>query len=337
MQKSFLAACVCCSLIASNGVLADRVQLHNGSIITGSVTNIKQGKLQIDSGYGQLLIPLKDIASMEADSPLWIRFKGEQAFSPWKVETLNNQLQLVSEDQSQVRPANPSEFASVSRLPPDSDEWRWSGNANVYMNLQRGNIKKDTFNADGRFAVRNRLNRNTLDWKSEYEEDDTKKLKDRWLVKYGYNRFLNPSWYLAGNASWEKDEIKLLDSRTSVGAGIGHQFYDEPDLNLSAELGASHLWEKYTEPKSKRNTTAGHWLLHYDQLIRERVTLFHDQDIFYRIKDKSWLLQTATGFRVKLIDLLHLSIRYEFDYDSEPKEGKKKDDSALLFGLGASW
>ena len=122
-----------------------------------------------------------------------------------------------------------------------------------------------------------------------------------------------------------------------MGVGLGHQFYQEPGLNLSAELGVSHLWEEFSDPDRKRNTTAGHWLLNYDQLFRERVTLFHDQGIYYRFKDKSWLIQTATGFRVKLIDLLHLSVRYEFDYDSEPQDGRKKDDSALLVGLGASW
>ena len=193
MQKSLLAACVCCGLMNSNGLLADKVQLHNGSVIMGSVTNITDDKLQIDSGYGQLSIPLKDISTLETDNPLWIRLKGEQAFSPWKVETRNNQLHIVSPDQSQVRQIDPADFASVSWQSPDSDEWRWSGNANAYLNLQRGNIKKDTFNADGRFAVRDRLNRNTLDWKTEYEEDDQAKLKDRWQVKYGYNRFLSPA------------------------------------------------------------------------------------------------------------------------------------------------
>ena len=333
----FKAFGLICCLAPSAYLQADKIQLHNGSLITGQVLSIKDDKLEVDSGYGKLLIPLKDIASMDSDSPVWIRFKGESSFSPWKLETMNQQLQLVSPDQSQMRPADPSEFASVSNIAPDSDQWRWSGNANVYLNLQRGNTKKDTLNADGRFAVRDRLNRNTLDWKSEYEKDDTSRLKDRWLVKYGYNRFLNPSWYLAGNASWEKDKIKSLDHRTTAGVGLGHQFYEEPDLNLSIELGPSYVWEKYANSNNDKNSGAGHWKLNYDQLFWDRVTLFHDQDIFYRFKEKSWLLQTETGFRVKLIDLLHLTVKYEFDYDNDPQPGKKKDDSKLMFGLGASW
>ena len=316
---------------------ADRVELHNGSVITGQVLSIKDDKLEVDSGYGKLLIPLKDIMSMDSEKPVWIRFKGESSFSPWKLETMNQQLQLVSPDQSQTRPANPSQFASVSPIAPDSDEWRWTGNANAYLSYQRGNTKKDTFNADGQFAVRDYMNRNILDWKFDYEEDDKAKLKDRWLLKYGYNRFLNPDWYLSGNLGWEKDTIKSLDHRTTVGVGLGHQFYDEPDLNLRMELGPSYIWEKFSNPKKEKKSAAGHWKLNYDQLLWDWVTLFHNQDIYYRFKEKSWLFQTSTGFRVQLIDLLHLIVKLDYDYDNDPQPGKKKDDSTLMFGLGANW
>ncbi|AMO55526.1 hypothetical protein GZ77_09710 [Endozoicomonas montiporae] len=141
---------------------ADKVELHSGTVITGQVLSIKDDKLEVDSGYGKLLIPLKEITSMDSDNPIWIRFKGENAFSPWKLETINQQLQLVSPDQSQIRPAVPTELANVSHITPDSDEWRWTGNANAYLSYQRGNTKKDAFNADGQFAVRDYLKRKMI-------------------------------------------------------------------------------------------------------------------------------------------------------------------------------
>ena len=205
------------------------------------------------------------------------------------------------------------------------------------MNIERGNDKKDNFNADGRVGVRDRLNRHTFDWKSGQERTEDITTKDNWLLKYNYNRFLSPSWYLVGSGSWEKDRIQSLDSRSTIGAGVGHQFWEEPELNLRAELGLSQIWEEYSQPDVKRENLAGHWALHYDQLFWSDVTFYHDQDIYRRFKTSSWLLQTATGFRFKLTDLLQMSLRFEFDYDDDPQPGKKKDDSALLLGLGASW
>ena len=243
----------------------------------------------------------------------------------------------MSDDDAKNLTADPSDFARLTSTPPESDDWRWNGHVNAYANIQRGNTIKSAYHIDGRLGVRNRLNRHIFDWRTEQEDDDEKRIKDHWQLKYDYNRFLSPKWYLSGSGGWEKDQIKDLEYRVTLGLGLGHQFWDEPELNLRAELGASEIWEKFEDPGDRKKTPAAHWALHYDQLFWEKVTLFHDQDIFRRIRSNSWLLHTATGVRYKLSDLLHMSIRYEFDCDEVPQTGKKKDDSALLFGLGASW
>ncbi|MGI9273492.1 MAG: DUF481 domain-containing protein [Endozoicomonas sp.] len=332
-----MAAGLFCCMFPFTSLMADSVLLHNGNEISGKIVSIKDDKLQLDTGYGKLDIPLRDIVVMESDQPLWIRVKGEEAFGRWKLDHAEDQQQLVNEDTGESIKADPSHLARLSDKQPDGDEWRWSGNANVYMNIERGNDKKDNFNADGRIGVRDRLNRHIFDWKSGQERTDDKTTKDNWLLKYGYNRFLSSSWYLVGKGSWEKDKIKSLDSRATVGAGLGHQFWEEPECNLRAELGLSQIWEEYSQPDEKRENLAGHWALHYDQLFWSDVTFYHDQDIYRRFKTNSWLFQTATGFRFKLTDLLQMSLRFEFDYDDDPQPGKKKDDSALLLGLGASW
>lgn len=337
MQSGIRIVCITFSGLLALQALADTVRLHNGSVIQGKVLDVKDDKLQIDSGYGKLNIPLKEVVGLESEESFWVRFKGQKDFTQWLVNVEGDQLKLVSPDQEEEILADPKDFARLSHMPPDSDQWRWSGNANVYLNYQRGNTFKDTVNADGRLGARDRRNRHTLDWKSEQEEDDKSRLKDRWLVKYDYNRFLNPDWYLSGVGGWEKDRIKDLDHRTTLGVGVGRQFYEEPELNLRAELGVSQIWEQYDTATGKKETQAGHWAFHYDQLFWENITIFHDQDVYRRFRDSSWLLQTATGMRMKLTDLLHLTVRYEFDYDSDPQPGKKEDDSTLLFGLGASW
>ncbi|KEQ19204.1 DUF481 domain-containing protein [Endozoicomonas numazuensis] len=318
-------------------VQGDFVSLHNGSVIKGRILSIKDEKLQIDSGYGKLTVPLKEVTDLDSDEPVWIRFKGSDTFQQWQLQTTDHQLQLVSDDEATMIPADPSDFARLTSTPPENDDWRWSGHANAYANIQRGNTIKNAYNLDGRLGIRNRLNRHIFDWRTEQEDDDEKRIKDYWQLKYDYNRFLSPEWYLSGSGGWEKDQIKGLEYRVNLGLGLGHQFWGEPELNLRAELGASEIWEKFEDPGERKETPAAHWALHYDQLFWETMTLFHDQDIFRRFKSSSWLLQTATGIRYKLTDVLHMSIRYEFDYDDAPQAGKKKDDSALLFGLGASW
>ena len=316
---------------------ADSIRLNNGSNLQGTFLSISDGKLQMDTGYGMLAIPLKDIHTMDSDESVWVRIKGEPDFIRGEISSGGQGLQILQADGNMRQIDQASNLAMLTVKNPDKDVWSYTGNANVYFSLDRGNDEKDSLNADGRLTARDRLNRHSLDFKSERENNEGKTTKDRWQVKYSYNRFLSPSWYIAGDAGWEQNKMQSLDSRTTVGVGVGHQFWDYPNLNLKAELGVSQIWEKYKDPSDERENQAIHWALNYDQMVWKQITLFHDQDIFRRLKTSSWLIQTATGLRYKFTDLLQLSVRYEFDYDSDPQPGKKEGDNSLLFGLGASW
>lgn len=326
-----------CSALSVSPLWADSVRLTNGSNLQGTFLSVSDGKLQMDTGYGKLAIPLKDIQTMDSDNPVWVRVKGEHDFVHGEISAGGQGLQIHQSDGTVRQVEEADSLAMLTVQNPDKEVWRYTGNANVYFSMDRGNDHKDSLSADGRLTARDRINRHSVDFKSEKEEDKESTTKDRWLVKYSYNRFLNPSWYVLGNAGWEQNKMQSLNSRTTLGVGAGHQFWDEPGLNLKVELGVSQIWEKYTDPDDKRNNQAIHWALNYDQKVWEQITLFHDQDIFRRLSSSSWLLQTATGLRYKLTDLLHLSLRYEFDYEGDPQPGKKESDSSLLFGLGASW
>lgn len=336
MRQLSLVISSLCIQVAALPVWADTVQLHNGSVVHGTIQSITEGKLQIDTGYGNMMVPVRDVQSLDSDHSVWIRVKGEPMFSHGKLSSRRKGLQLTNAEGNVFNIEQTANVAELTTINPDKDLWRYSGYASVYFSLDRGNDERNSLSGDGRITARDRLNRHSLDFKSEREKVDDKTTKDRWLAKYNYNRFLNSSWYVLGNAGWEKNRMQSLDSRTSVGAGIGHQFWDEPDLSLKAELGISQLWEKY-ESGAEEDNQAIHWALNYDQMVWNGITLFHDQDVFYRLSSSSWLLQTGTGVRYKLTDLVHLSLRYGFDYDNDPQPGRKKEDSSLMFGLGASW
>ena len=73
-------------------VQGDTISLHNGSVIKGRILSIKDENFQIDSGYGKLTVPLKEITTLDSDEPVWIRFKGSEAFQQWQLHTINYQL-----------------------------------------------------------------------------------------------------------------------------------------------------------------------------------------------------------------------------------------------------
>ena len=63
--------------------------------------------------------------------------------------------------------------------------------------------------------------------------------RDQLDIDYGYKRFLNERWFGAGNAEYFQDTLKEIDSRITLGAGVGVQFIDNSIQNLASDLGIS--------------------------------------------------------------------------------------------------
>ncbi|MGI9280068.1 MAG: hypothetical protein ACR2PX_10630 [Endozoicomonas sp.] len=83
-------------------VQGDTISLHNGSVIKGRILSIKDENLQIDSGYGKLTVPLKEITTLDSDEPVWIRFKGSEAFQQWQLHTINHQPSTINHQPSTI-------------------------------------------------------------------------------------------------------------------------------------------------------------------------------------------------------------------------------------------
>ena len=137
---------------------------------------------------------------------------------------------------------------------------------------------------------------------------------------------------------FEKDEFKDLNLRSSIGAGVGYQFFETPLTNLSLEAGLAYVNEDFEEGVDD-DYPAGRWSLDFDRyLVDKIIQFFHFHEGFIGLEDTDdFFIRTRTGLRVPVYKNIKATVQYNFDYDKSPTPGREKEDEMFIFTLGYYW
>jgi putative salt-induced outer membrane protein YdiY len=151
---------------------------------------------------------------------------------------------------------------------------------------------------------------------------------------YLYKRFLNEKWYGSGNLEYFEDELKGVDSRITLGAGVGYQFWDDSFGSLSSDIGISYVEEEIDGEDS--SNPALRWGLDYRRyLFSKKMEAFHKQSVlFIPDSDRGEVLTSSTGVRYVLNSRIDATARVDVDHETEPAEGNSKTDVTYNLGIG---
>jgi putative salt-induced outer membrane protein YdiY len=232
----------------------------------------------------------------------------------------------VTFDLAQVEIINPK---------PPGPAVKIKARANVGLSGERGNTDTDNLYLDGQFVARTEKNRYTVGAELKQEKSEGERTANSALAYLKYDHFLSEAWYFYTNGLFEKDEFQDLNLRATLGAGVGHQFFETELTNLSVEAGLAYVDEDYDEAEDD-NYTAGRWSLNYDRFFFEKfLQFFHFQEGYVSLEDTGDILfRSRTGFRIPVYKRFNLTAQYNFDWNSDPAPGKEREDTGYILSFG---
>jgi putative salt-induced outer membrane protein YdiY len=321
-------------LIAVNAA-ADELLMKNGDRITGTVVSMKDSVLLFKTSYaGEISIRWEEISELTTDEPIRMILDDETAARGLVSTSEDGATEIVVEE---ILEPILFDLASVEQInpPPPGPVVKLRPRINIGASVAKGNTETETYHMDGQLLARTEKNRYTIGGEYNREEDEDEKTADNTLGYMKYDHFLTEKWYFNSNASFENDEFKDLNLRTTVGAGMGYQFFESELLNLSAELGLAYVNTDYDVADDESNV-AGRWGAIYDQyFLDKRVQFFHVHEGFVSLEDSSDIfVRSRTGFRLPLFDKFNATIQYNFDWDNAPSPGDDRVDEMYIFTLG---
>jgi putative salt-induced outer membrane protein YdiY len=322
-----------CGFWMTGSVHADQVRMKNGDVITGSVSKIEDGELFIEPAYAdEFSVDLAEVESVESETVFEIELKDGN--------TLDASIGLGEQGQQALIVDGSAQTVVLAELVAATEPEDWYdrvSHVDVNMTWNSGNTdsRNNLIFADTRIKMGDHRHLGEITIRRDETEGTSTKKQD--LLNYSYNWLFNEPWYLGATASYERDPIKDLDHRYTVGATVGRDLFDDSRKFLTASLGLGYSEEKIAGLADSGAT--GLWRLIYEHDFRNGdLTFFHNQNLDYQFYGaNNAVFKTNTGFRFDIISDVYTSVSVRWDYESEPAANAKNNDTTLAIGVGAKF
>ena len=325
-----LSALLAMSLVGS--VQADTLLLHNGDRLSGTLVSIADQKVAFETVYaGLLTIEQRVVAKLETSRVY--NFRGAAFERQGRLLMLDGRQGVGQPDD--FAPIDIAAIESADRqrviamLPLD-----WVSRVDLSAVFSSGNSSTESFNtlAESRLKRPNAEHLVTLLRNTEKAEGATS--KDQVDLSYGFKRFISPRWYGSANSNYFRDELKDIDQRLSIGAGLGFQLANSRRGVLSTEVGASAVQERLNGVD--RTNPAARWAVDFQRYFFDRrIEVFHRQTLLAIASEgRGQVLTSSTGLRFALSERVDTALRTDLNYETNPPQGSEKTDTTYTLGVG---
>ena len=232
-------------------LLADTVRLDNGDRLTGTVTQIHEGVLTLETEYaGTLSIPQSRVAGIATDGPVEVAAGTETAPAPAPATLEGDALAAV---RSLWLPGAPQPGAVVEAPAPEKSPWSFSAalDARYTDGNSRGAVAG--LNAEANY-VRPELWTLKLFTGAEYNKADGSVSEHKVFAGADTDYFLTEKSSLYAREMLLTDRANDIRLRSTFGAGGGYYLYKNPAGNLLEMLrlraGLGHRYETHRAAQS---------------------------------------------------------------------------------------
>jgi putative salt-induced outer membrane protein len=329
------------ALVAATTARAtDVVELTNGDRVSGKVVELKAGILVMELGKkGKFTVPWKEVAAIEMAEPKRIKLATGDLVEDATFVRGPEGTFVASPQFSGTRPVRPEDIAGIA-VPP-SPPWEGavsalaagtSGNSETLVLAARLNLLRDTERDRLEFYGRGDFGQ-TED--PDTGENETTVQKATGGINYDY--FIYDPWFVGAFTQFDHDFLQDLVLRTRIGGGPGYRFIKNEAMELLGRVGVAYVNENYrsSSETDDRSYVAAFVQERFRWTISDTQKLLQGIDITPNLEDfGDTLFHFDLTFRQDVAKGFFLDVLFADDYDTEPAEGRKKNDITYGAGLG---
>ena len=342
MGNSTFAADGSTSIPPATGPTMDVVTLKDGSVIYGEVVEMTGGVLQIKNALASEVIKVKwaEVSKLAVSHSLPFHLKegtvlvgtveeGDPGMMNVKVGPTGSIITVPMETVVKVNPIVQRPVIYV-------------GSLNAAYTDVTGNSQLTTASVLGNLEAKSEQLRLTLLGRYVYGDNagSLATRNGRGTIKLDF--FITKRFFWFTSAYFENDFFQDLKLRTAIASGPGYQWIDRDDftgilkdMTFYTEAGPAYFNEDFRTAPDKasfraRVATKFNW-----SLFDDRMTLYHDSEIFPSLQDLSEFYFTMNnGVRFKIWGGLVSGFQLTTRYNNQPLAGTEKMDNLYLYTLG---
>ena len=318
-------------LLASFALGEDEIKLKNGDRISGTVTGMNKGKLEVATAHsGRLQIDWSQVASIKTEGKLKVRLITGEILEGKLSPGQEGRLKVETDGAAAPVEVEPGKVTHFNEPPV-----QWHGSLNVAGRAADGNTHNSSFlaSAEGQWLSDQHLLLLKCVFRYGDVRGDIMERNGYGLGKYQYTFVAD----LYGYASVEflSDRFKDLSLGTVISAGAGYTILKESWIDFSAEAGIAYFDNNFREIQADESHTGAR----LSARLRVRLPLgFELKDLFTHYPNfedsDDWQFRNEATLGTSLGGGWSLLGGVISEFDHEPAPGLVQYDDIYFVGLG---
>lgn len=309
---------------------ADEVHLQNGDRLTGTIVKMEERVLTLQTDYGgEIKLDWGKVERLTSTSPLKILVPGASH------DVLRDFLYGSQELQEarELGPESPVPLTDITAI--NLDPLRVTGTITVGGNSTSGNSSTKAFNGAARVTIQAYRQRLLLEGKYNYGQAGDQVTARNSLASLKHNYFVSKQIFIETFGMLEKDTLQNLQLRSTIGSGLGYQFFETARTTLALSVGLAHVNEHFTNSPNTQ-TPSARWSVRWEHALwPDRVKVFHRHEAFYDLNaGNAFRVNADQGVRITVYKNLFFNVEYDLRVNTQPAPGRKTTDEAVIFGVG---
>lgn len=227
-------------------------------------------------------------------------------------------------------------FQDRVAVPGHDDSQAWTSSIDLGASFTRGN--SDTMFITASFTIDRDFGKNEFFGNATYAygEDGSTVTEDELIIMASLSRLLTSDelWYFGGRIDGTHDDLADISYRFIMSTFFGHYLVKRPDdsLSISIEGGVGLTTESQgddnsTYPIFYAGERFNYWLTDFTRLY-QGIAIFDEME-----RPSSFVIVGEAGIETFLSDSLSFKAYAQNRFDSEPAQGRKKNDLRIVSGL----
>lgn len=334
-----VVAIVVAGLLAAWGAEADTLHLADGSVVHGTVTGIKDGKVTIKTEFaGDLSIPLDKVSGIVTDEAQGVKLKDGEVLSGTLQYEEGTQRLVRDEIVVEVEPSGLVGIGPVEVLsaPPKAD---WKGRAELGLTGETGNTEQFDVRTRVESTRTTEVGRLRLYLRAEYGEENGERTDNEYIGGLRYEHDISKRFYVFVREELEYDEFENLDLRLTTAGGLGYFLIRSDRQELKARAGLGYIHEEFDDGSSADNLFGE---FGYDYRLHVRTWLQYTSMFTYFMnftEFEDWRFEAENAAEIPISNSeawkIRLGVRNE--YDNEPQPGVESLDTSYFASLVYNW
>jgi len=335
LRNSFIFLLLATLPAVTMAARTDTVLLVNGNAVTGEIEGYEFGSLEYSTdSMGTVHIDWEDIVGITSNLNLQVevsngtRFLGnleaaEERFHI-NVITVHGPVDLSMDRIIRITPIDVSD-RFVRRL---------EGGISLGLNSQSGSgVTIFDTTADIRYRTEQYLVGLTLN--SSVTDQPSEETQSNHSARLNYQRFRPNRWFTDWFSSWERNDQLGIDTRASLGAGLGRYIVQTNRNQFSLMAGAQATRSEFTGEDPGGTLGEGRFQLRYlHRNLKPEANVNLTINIFPELEDFSrYRLESSLILDRELISDLDFRIDIFHKYQSEPPSTGEKTDTGVVTSL----